>query len=83
MLQFAVGLSMAGPVFVVGVDFLRSGRPLWAGLFLGLAAVAVYAPTWIIRQIGGPRAWIRRRFGSQADDGDERRLARLSSRFRK
>lgn len=68
MLQTAAGMSMAGPMFVVGVDFLRSGRPIAGVGFLAFGAIALYFPTYLINRIGGPRAWIRRRLGSDDDD---------------
>ena len=69
MLQTAAGLSMAGPMFVVGVDFLRTGRPVAGIGFLTLGALALYFPTYLINRIGGPRAWIRRRLGRIRGDG--------------
>lgn len=69
MLQTAAGMSMAGPMFVVGVDFLRSGRPIAGAGFLAFGAIALYFPTYLINRIGGPRTWIRRRLGS--DDADD------------
>ena len=70
MIQTAAGLSMAGPMFVVGLEFLRSGRTVAGVGFLGLGLVALYFPTYLINRIGGPRAWIRRRLG-RGDDGSE------------
>ncbi|QFU82429.1 DUF7533 family protein [Natronorubrum aibiense] len=63
MVQTAAGLSMAGPMFVVGVEFLRTGRPVAGVGFLALGAVALYFPTYLVNRIGGPRTWIRRRLG--------------------
>ncbi|ELY44980.1 hypothetical protein [Natronorubrum sulfidifaciens] len=63
MLQTAAGMSMAGPMFVVGIEFLRTGRPIAGVGFLALGAVALYFPTYLINRIGGPRAWLRRRLG--------------------
>ena len=79
MLQMAAGLSMAGPMFVVGFEFVRGGR-IAAGIgFFALGAVALYFPTYLINRIGGPRTWIRRRLGrgdssdsSEDDDGSDR-----------
>ena len=71
MLQTAAGLSMAGPMFVVGFEFVRGGR-IAAGIgFFALGAVALYFPTYLINRIGGPRTWIRRRLGRGDSSGDE------------
>ena len=78
MLQTAAGLSMAGPMFVVGFEFVRGGR-IAAGIgFFALGAVALYFPTYLINRIGGPRTWIRRRFGrgDSSDDEDDDRSDR-------
>ncbi|GAB3671214.1 DUF7533 family protein [Halopiger thermotolerans] len=61
MLQYAAGLSMAGPMFVVGFEFLRAGRLVGGVGFLALGAVALYFPTYLVNRIGGPRTWLRRR----------------------
>ncbi|RQG92675.1 hypothetical protein EA462_00100 [Natrarchaeobius halalkaliphilus] len=74
MVQTAAGLSMAGPMFVVGFEFLRGGRTVAGVGFFALGVVALYFPTYLLNRIGGPRAWIRRRLGrsgSDADDTDE------------
>lgn len=80
MLQTAAGFSMAGPMFVVGIDFLRTGRPVLGAGFLALGAVALYFPTYLLNRIGGPRTWVRRRLGrwrrdetanADGDDGSE------------
>lgn len=72
MLQTAAGLSMAGPMFVVGVEFLRTGRFAAGVGFLALGTVALYFPTYLVNRIGGPRTWLRRRLGREqsATDGD-------------
>ncbi len=61
MLQTAAGLSMAGPMFIVGVEFLRSGQYGFGIVFLLFGTIALYLPTYLINRIGGPRTWIRRR----------------------
>ncbi|MXV64528.1 hypothetical protein GS429_21125 [Natronorubrum sp. JWXQ-INN-674] len=71
MLQTAVGMSMAGPMFVVGFNYLRSGRLIGGVGFLALGAVALYFPTYLVNRIGGPRAWLRRRLGRHTSDADE------------
>ncbi|SIR98464.1 hypothetical protein [Natronorubrum thiooxidans] len=72
MLQTAAGLSMAGPMFVVGVEFLRTGQFAAGVGFLALGTIALYFPTYIINRIGGPRTWLRRRLGRERSttDGD-------------
>ncbi len=77
MLETAVGLSMAGPMFVVGVDFLRTGQPVAGVGFLLLGAVALFLPSYLVRRIGGPRAWIQRRLGRE-----ETRRSSALDRFR-
>ncbi|WP_226039620.1 hypothetical protein [Natrinema sp. DC36] len=61
LLQTAAGLSMAGPMFVVGVGFLRSGQLVGGIGFLALGAATLYFPTYLVNRIGGPRTWLRRR----------------------
>ncbi|ELY92487.1 hypothetical protein C483_07689 [Natrialba hulunbeirensis JCM 10989] len=59
MLQIAAGLSMAGPMFVVGFEFVRTDR-IVAGIgFFLLGAIALYFPTYLVKRIGGPRNWLR------------------------
>ncbi|SFB81038.1 hypothetical protein SAMN05444422_102138 [Halobiforma haloterrestris] len=70
MLQTAAGLSMAGPMFVIGLSHLYSGQYLSGTGFLLLGAIAVYLPTYFVNKIGGPRAWVRRRIGRKSGDGN-------------
>ncbi|THE65076.1 hypothetical protein D8Y22_07570 [Salinadaptatus halalkaliphilus] len=63
MFQTAAGLSMAGPMFVIGFDLFRSGETAIGVGFFAIGAVALYLPTYLIQRIGGPRTWIRRRLG--------------------
>ncbi|MEY7848874.1 hypothetical protein AB7C87_06670 [Natrarchaeobius sp. A-rgal3] len=95
MLQTAAGLSMAGPMFIVGAEFVRTGRiAAGVGMF-AIGLVALYLPTYLVNKIGGPRTWIRRRLGRtdvassevesesrQPDDGSERSLSSPLDRFR-
>ncbi|WP_226480897.1 hypothetical protein [Natrinema amylolyticum] len=60
LLQTAAGISMSGPIFVVGVEYLRTGRIIGGVGFLALAAATLYFPTYLVGRIGGPRAWLRR-----------------------
>lgn len=80
LVQIVAGISIAGPMFVVGVEFLRDGRVV-AGLgFLTLGAGTLYFPTYLVARIGGPRTWLRRRFGSDesaSDSGSGGLLERL------
>ncbi|AFZ73211.1 hypothetical protein [Natronobacterium gregoryi] len=69
MIQTAAGLSMAGPMFVIGVSYLFSGDPLGVG-FLALGAIALYLPTYFVNQIGGPRTWIRQRRNAADEESD-------------
>ncbi len=71
MLQTAAGLSMAGPMFIIGVEFLRSGQYVFGVAFLTFGAIALYLPTYLVNQIGGPRTWIRRRLRSRGDTADD------------
>lgn len=63
LLQTAAGFSMAGPMFVVGVGFLRDGRLVGGLGFLALGAIGLYFPTYLRNRIGGPRTWLRRLLG--------------------
>ena len=76
MLQTAAGLSMAGPMFVVGIEFARTGSPIAGVGFFALGAIALYFPTYLIHRIGGPRTWIRRRLGRSDDDSDDEESSR-------
>ena len=67
MLQTAAGLSMAGPMFVVGIEFLRSGQYVFGSTFLAFGAIALYLPTYFVNRIGGPRTWLRRRIGRSTE----------------
>ncbi|WP_254766586.1 hypothetical protein [Salinilacihabitans rarus] len=69
MIELAVGMSMAGPMFVVGVEFARTGQPAVGISFFALGAFALFFPSYVVRRIGGPRTWIRRRLGG-ADDAE-------------
>lgn len=85
MLQTAAGMSMAGPIFVVGFEFVRTGRYVAGIGFLALGAVTLYFPTYLINRIGGPRTWLRRRFESAGnatgdDDGGATRETGSGSR---
>ncbi|AEH38032.1 hypothetical protein [Halopiger xanaduensis] len=71
MLQIAAGLSMAGPMFVVGFEFVRTGRLVGGVGFLALGAFALYFPTYLVNRIGGPRAWLRRRIGRTRSGSSE------------
>ncbi|ELZ02089.1 hypothetical protein C482_05806 [Natrialba chahannaoensis JCM 10990] len=59
MLQLAAGLSMAGPMFVVGFEFVRTDRVVAGIGFFLLGAIALYFPTYLVKRIGGPRNWLR------------------------
>ena len=77
MLQTAAGMSMAGPMFVVGFEFVRGDRFVAGVGFFALGAIALYFPTYLVNRIGGPRTWIRRRFGR--NDGDDEGAPRAES----
>ena len=67
MLEIAVGLSIAGPMFIIGFEFFRTGQTIGGVGFFALGVVALFFPSYLVRRIGGPRAWIRRRLGSGDD----------------
>lgn len=71
MLQLAAGLSMAGPMFIIGIDFLRTGQTLGGIGFLVVGAIALYFPTYLVDRIGGPRTWIRRRLGRMREEAGQ------------
>ncbi|PGF16236.1 hypothetical protein CP556_08990 [Natrinema sp. CBA1119] len=99
LLQTAAGISMAGPMFVVGVGFLRSGQLVGGIGFLALGAATLYFPTYLVNRIGGPRTWLRRRIGrtgrdstatgsdadprSEPKPGSESRRSRILERLRR
>ncbi|WP_255192813.1 hypothetical protein [Natronobeatus ordinarius] len=70
MLEIAVGLSMAGPMFIVGFEFIRTGQTIGGVGFFALGVVALFFPSYLVRRIGGPRTWIRRRLGSEDDSAN-------------
>ena len=61
MLQVAAGLSMAGPMYIVAVEFARAGDLLFGALMFVFGTLALFAPNYLLKRIGGPRAWIKRR----------------------
>lgn len=63
MIQIVAGMSMAGPMYVLGFDMMMNGQTVAGVGFLGLGLIAMFAPTYVIRQIGGPRTWIKRWLG--------------------
>lgn len=70
MIEIAAGLSIAGPMFVVAVEFLRTGQFAFGVGMFALALVAMFFPSYLLRRIGGPRAWIRRRLGDESETDD-------------
>lgn len=89
MLQIAAGLSMAGPMYVIGFEFARTGQVLPGIGFFVLGILVMFFPTYLVRRIGGPRAWIKRRLAkrrsSDATDGDgvDTSSSLLRNRFRR
>ncbi|MDF9744991.1 hypothetical protein [Natrinema salsiterrestre] len=63
MLQTVAGMSMAGPMFILGANRLLSGRYAWGIGFLLFGGVVLYFPTYLVNRIDGPRTRIRRRIG--------------------
>ncbi|SFS03506.1 hypothetical protein SAMN05216559_2794 [Halomicrobium zhouii] len=74
MLQIVAGMSMAGPMYVLGFQMVMNGNAPGGLAFFALGLVAMFAPTYLVRKIGGPRTWIRRRLGrtGSGSDGEER-----------
>jgi hypothetical protein len=70
MLQTAAGMSMAGPMFILGANRLLSGRYVWGIGFLLFGGLVLYFPTYLVNRIGGPRTWVRRWIG-RGDDGED------------
>ena len=62
-IQIAAGMSMAGPMYVLGFDMVMNGRSVAGVGFFTLGLIAMFAPTYVVRRIGGPRTWIRRWLG--------------------
>ncbi|WP_226004563.1 hypothetical protein [Natrinema salinisoli] len=71
MLQTVAGMSMAGPMFILGANRLLSGNYAWGLGFLLFGGVVLYFPTYLVNHIGGPRTWIRRRIGRSDEDEDD------------
>ncbi|WP_255168444.1 hypothetical protein [Natrononativus amylolyticus] len=82
MLQTAAGLSMAGPMFIIGLEFTRDGQLVGGVGFFALGVVALYFPTWLLGRIGGPRAWIARRLERRRADDEEAEQAESESERR-
>ncbi|MFP9190400.1 hypothetical protein [Natronosalvus vescus] len=87
MAQVAAGLFMAGPMFVAGAIFLRSGDLAFGILLFAFGLVALFAPNFFVRRIGGPRTWIRRRLRrrrqrSAADDESTQSTSESKSKSR-
>jgi hypothetical protein len=69
--QIVAGMSMAGPMYVLGFTLLLDGDHA-AGLgFFALGVVAMFLPSYVLGRIGGPRAWIKRRLGFGGGDTDD------------
>lgn len=75
MIQIVAGMSMAAPMFVLGFDMVLGGAVLTGLALFGLGGIAMFAPTYVIRRIGGPRAWIKNWLGlgarSDSHEDDE------------
>lgn len=77
MLEIAAGLSIAGPMFVVGFDFFRSGEPAFGVALFSLGIVAMFFPSYFLHRFLGRRSWVGRRL-----DRLESLKASTLSRFR-
>lgn len=75
MIEIGAGLSIAGPMFIVGVEFARSGQFVLGATMFGLGLVAMFFPSYLLRRIGG---WIRPDFG-----GEDTGSSGLLERFRR
>lgn len=71
MASFLGELTLAIPLGIVGFEFIRQGRPLLGGLFLVLAAVAVWLPEYVLHRLPSPRAAIRQRLPGAAEPEEE------------
>lgn len=71
MLQVAAGLSMAGPMYIVAVEFARGGDLLFGTLMFVFGTLALFAPNYLLKRIGGPRAWIKRRLARRRKKASE------------
>lgn len=81
MLQIVAGMSMAGPMYVLGFDMVTSGNAPGGLAFFVLGLIAMFAPTYLVRRIGGPRTWIRSRLGrTDSGSGDDERFDPLKDR---
>lgn len=61
LVQLAGGLVLAIPLAIIGVEFLQQGRSILGIGFLAIAVAMLLLPEYIVRRIGTPRDWIRRR----------------------
>lgn len=80
MLEIAAGLSIAGPLFIVGVDFLRMGQIVAGLAFLCFGAFATFFPRFLLRRFLGRRFTIFGRGGDDGADDDAGVLDRLRGR---
>lgn len=73
MIQIVAGMSMAAPMYVLGFDMVLGGAVLEGLAFLCLGVIAMFAPTYVIRSIGGPRTWIKNwlGLGESSDSGED------------
>ena len=71
MLSIVSGLLLAIPMAIVGFEFLAQGRPVFGIVFLGLAFGLVWLPEYVLKQLPGPRAWLRDRLPWRSADGSE------------
>lgn len=69
MLEIAAGLSIAGPLFVIGVNFVRMGQIVAGVGFFIMGLFATFFPRFLLRRIVGPRLRISGDGGADDDAG--------------
>lgn len=63
LIEYGIGFAMAGPLVMVGLDLLAAGDTTFGVAAVAIGLVSIFFPSWLVRQIGGPRTWIGRRTG--------------------
>ncbi|GAB3036987.1 hypothetical protein [Natronobiforma cellulositropha] len=77
MIEIGAGLSIAGPMFIVGFDFVRSGELALGILLFALGVIATFTPSYFLHRFLGRRSWVGRQLDRLEELERPAPLARL------
>lgn len=60
MIEIGAGLSIAGPMFVVGLEFVRSGQFVFGGGMFSLGLVTMFFPSYFLHRFLGRKSLFQR-----------------------